>query len=217
MIKQKQEQPAKQHDAMRYVSAADLGFDATAAVAAPVAVSLWVRSLLQNWRQGTVAVKDRSEVAFSGKKPWKQKGTGQARAGTKASGLWRKGGVIWGPQERVRTLTVTKKTKKQALRYIVNSFVAQEKILAFNWQIQGDVPKTSQAAKLLKEAGLQNSKIVLFVPMDDFVTYASFANIPNVRLLFLDQANAYDLINAEYWVCLDKDIQHFKEMVMKWI
>lgn len=216
MNKQKQEQPVK-HNLMHAMTAADLGFEAVSAAAAPVAVSLWVRSLLQNWRQGTVAVKDRSEVSFSGKKPWKQKGTGQARAGTKASPLWRKGGVIFGPQERVRTLTVNKKTKKQALRYITNSFIEKGKILAFNWQIEGDVPKTSQAAKLLKEAGLHNSKIILFVPMDDFVTYASFANIPNVRLLFLDQANAYDLINAEYWVCLDKDIQHFKEMVMKWI
>jgi large subunit ribosomal protein L4 len=217
MIKQKQEQPVKQHNLMRNVSASDLGFDATAVAAAPVAVSLWVRSLLQNWRQGTVAVKDRSEVAFSGKKPWKQKGTGQARAGTKASPLWRKGGITWGPQERVRSLTVTKKTKKQALRYILNAFIEQGRILAFDWQIQGDVPKTAQAAKLLKEAGLENNKIVLFVPADDFITYASFANIPSVRLLFLDQANAYDLINTEYWVCLDKDIQRFKEMVMKWI
>ena len=66
--------------------------------------------MLQNWRQGTVACKGRSDVAFSNKKPWKQKGTGRARAGSARSPLWRKGGVIFGPQPRTRTLTITQET-----------------------------------------------------------------------------------------------------------
>src|SRR5690348_15481044 len=63
--------------------------------------STWIRSLLQNWRQGTVGVKGRSDVARSNKKPWKQKGTGRARAGSARSPLWRGGGVIFGPSPRV--------------------------------------------------------------------------------------------------------------------
>jgi large subunit ribosomal protein L4 len=67
-----------------------------------------VRALLQNWRQGTVACKGRSDVSFSNKKPWKQKGTGRARAGSARSPLWRGGGVAFGPQPRTRTLKITK-------------------------------------------------------------------------------------------------------------
>ena len=64
----------------------------------PVAMAIYVRALLQNWRQGTVACKGRSDVSYSNKKPWKQKGTGRARAGSARSPLWRGGGVIFGPQ-----------------------------------------------------------------------------------------------------------------------
>ncbi len=67
--------------------------------------STWVRSLVQSWRQGTVACKGRSDVARSTKKPWKQKGTGRARAGSARSPIWRGGGVIFGPQKRTRILT----------------------------------------------------------------------------------------------------------------
>lgn len=80
-------------------------------VDAKVDYALWVRVLMQNWRQGTVGCKGRSDVARSGKKPWKQKGTGRARAGTARSPLWRGGGVIFGPQMRTRTLKINKKIK----------------------------------------------------------------------------------------------------------
>jgi large subunit ribosomal protein L4 len=73
----------------------------------------WVRTLMQNWRQGTVGVKGRSDVARSNKKPWKQKGTGRARAGSARSPLWRGGGVTFGPQLRSRKLSVSKKTKNK--------------------------------------------------------------------------------------------------------
>ena len=71
---------------------------------------------MQNWRQGTVACKGRSDVAFSNKKPWKQKGTGRARAGSARSPLWRGGGVIFGPQPRTRMLKVAKQVKKKCFK-----------------------------------------------------------------------------------------------------
>ncbi len=207
----------KKHDAVRTLTAHEMNYDRDAYTASPSAVSLWVRSLLQNWRQGTVATKDRSEVARSGKKPWKQKGTGRARAGTARSPLWRGGGVIFGPKARVKKLKVTKQVKNQVLRYLAHTFLTNDNVLTFDWKIAGDKPSTAQAAQFLKQASLHNKKLVLFVPMDDFVTYASFSNIPQVKVLFFDQGNAFDLMNTDHWIVLNKDVDSFKEMVSRWI
>lgn len=207
----------KKHDSMHTLTVTECGLDKHEFTSAPKSISLWVRALAQNWRQGTVAVKDRSEVARSNKKPWKQKGTGRARAGTARSPLWRGGGVIFGPQARVRTLTVTQQGKNQAMSYLAHTFLSANQVLSFDWQVASDKPSTTQASHFLKNAGLDNKKIVLFVCPDDFITYASFANIPQVKILFFDQANAFDVMNAECWVLLHKDIDLFKEMVSKWI
>src|SRR5690242_19063445 len=81
------------------LKASELGLQ-EGVVYAPHAISDYVRALLQNWRQGTVWSRGRADVSFSNKKPWKQKGTGRARAGSPKSPLWKGGGVIFGPQER---------------------------------------------------------------------------------------------------------------------
>src|SRR5262245_26717589 len=103
------------------VSLQDLGMDSAQKKAhTNVAFSTWVRSLLQNWRQGTVGCKDRGEVTSrSNKKPWKQKGTGRARSGSPRSPIWRGGGVTFGPQPRVRTLAVSGQAKKGVLNSIL--------------------------------------------------------------------------------------------------
>ena len=75
----------------------------------PVTFARAIRVLLQNWRQGTVGCKSRGEVAFANRKPWRQKGTGRARVSSLRSPLWRKGGVIFGPQARVRKLFINNK------------------------------------------------------------------------------------------------------------
>lgn len=176
-----------------------------------------VRVLLQNWRQGTVACKDRSEVAFSNRKPWKQKGTGRARAGSLRSPLWRKGGVIFGPQERTRKLDVSKTVKNQVNNSILWKFLDDKNIMSLDWIPENDLPKTAPAYKILKEAGLNDRKVIMFVTGHDSATHLSFANIPNVRLLLFDQPNAYDLSNGECWLFLNKDLDAFKEMVTKWL
>lgn len=182
-----------------------------------VGLAMCIRSLRQNWRQGTVACKDRGEVAFSNKKPWKQKGTGRARAGSLRSPVWRKGGVIFGPQERTRILKVSKKQNNKILVAILNDFITNNKIFSLNFDIKGDSPKTKLAHQALMAANLHNKKINLFVGFDDFMSQASFSNISNVNLMLFDQANAYDLLNAQAWVFLKKDFDAFNEMVKKWL
>lgn len=183
----------------------------------PAGFSQYVRALLQNWRQGTVACKGRSDVAFSNKKPWKQKGTGRARAGSPRSPLWRKGGVIFGPQQRSRVLQVPKALKRQVCASLLWQYLDKKAVITLSWVPEETAPKTAHAYSALKQAGLTGKKITLFVGEHDRHTHASFANIPEVQMLLFDQPNAYDLATTEYWVVLQKDMQAFKEMVNSWI
>jgi large subunit ribosomal protein L4 len=212
----KQEKTSAQSPA-RILAPGDVGYASYDHKPSTVAVSQWVRTLLQNWRQGTLGVKDRSEVSLTNRKPWKQKGTGRARAGTARSPLWRGGGVTFGPLPRTRKLTVTKQMRRCAMAYLTHQFLLKENVLVLDWQIDGDKPSTAQAARLLKNAQLHENKILLFLPADDFLTFASFSNLPQVKVLFFDQANAFDVMSADRWVVLNKDLESFKEMVAKWL
>jgi large subunit ribosomal protein L4 len=176
-----------------------------------------VRALMQNWRQGTVACKDRSEVAFSNKKPWKQKGTGRARAGSARSPLWRKGGVIFGPQERTRTHAISKNLRRKVCNGLLWQYLDADNIVALSWTPQDGAPKTAHAFNALKDAGLSRKDIIFFVDPADRFTHAAFANLPNVRMLLFDQWNAYDISNGDMWMILEKDLDAFKEMVSTWI
>ncbi len=178
--------------------------------------SQYVRALQQNWRQGTVAVKGRSDVSFANKKPWKQKGTGRARAGSARSPLWRSGGVTFGPQKRVKKLRVTKKMRRNVGNKLLWDRLDTKNLVVLDWETL-EKPKTALAAKALNGAGLKGRDIVFFVSPDDRTTHASFANIPNIRMMLFDQWNAYDVSNGEVWMVLSKDLENFKELVHTWI
>jgi len=185
-------------------------------VDAKVDYALWVRVLMQNWRQGTVGCKGRSDVARSGKKPWKQKGTGRARAGTARSPLWRGGGVIFGPQMRTRTLKINKKNKSRVIQQLMLGLVQENRLAILDWSINGDKPQTKQFVAALKKSELENKTITLFVDRTDFLIGLSIRNIANVHPIFFDSANAYSLSANEKVLVLKKDINQFKEMVAKW-
>lgn len=181
----------------------------------PREFAVWIRALQQNWRQGTVAVKGRSDVAFSNKKPWKQKGTGRARAGSAKSPLWRKGGIIFGPQPRTRTLSIPQQVKYRVLNKMMWDLLSDKNVLCLDWERQ--TPKTSHAYAVLKDANLHRERINLVVRSDDLITQASFVNIPNVNILLFDQVNAVDLATGTKVIFLKKDFDNFKEMVLRWI
>lgn len=199
----------------KVITAKDLGLQAVEKVSL-ASFSTWVRVLLQNWRQGTVGCKDRSEVSKSGKKPWKQKGTGRARAGTARSPLWRGGGVIFGPQERSRKIRISKQLKSSILSSMLSDLAENSRLIALNWA-PSDVPNTKSALKVIDSAGLKNKKIVLIADVADFVTHASFSNIPNVRIISFDEVNAYEVSKGNYLVCLEKDIDALKGTVSQWL
>ncbi|MBU1007482.1 50S ribosomal protein L4 [Candidatus Dependentiae bacterium] len=198
--------------------AVSLGLEVPSTELSPKTYACAVRVLLQNWRQGTVAVKSRGQVAFSNKKPWRQKGTGRARAGSARSPLWRKGGVVFGPQSRVRGLKLNGKQRRLCLQNLFR--LASEKNMIYcvdNDFSLGQVPKTKKSFDLIKSMGLAEKKGILFLPYDDVFNCASFRNIPQVGLISFDQPNVFDLSSAQYWMFLKKDLQLFKDMVAKWI
>jgi len=194
----------------------DIGLPA-GVIYAPHAISGYVRTLLQNWRQGTVWSRGRADVSFSNKKPWKQKGTGRARAGSPKSPLWRGGGVIFGPQARTRVLKTNKKMRQFALLSLLSDYIKRNAITVIENGITGDKPSTVQAHTILMNHGLLGKKVTLFITPGDMLQYASFMNIPNVAIINFDQPNAYDLMRSAQWVVFKKDVELFKEMVAQWL
>lgn len=218
MVKQnKSTSTATNQDMSRVVSLSELELPEEQKRDTAVMFSSYVRSLMQNARQGTVSSKSRGEVAFSNKKPWKQKGTGRARVGSRRSPLWRKGGTIFGPQERVRTLKVSQATKRMALEALLRQQVEKGRVISLNWTLEQDRPKTSAAYNALKGASLHDKKVILFVSPEDYQAHASFNNLPAVHMLLFNQPNAYALASGDYWVFLTKDSEAFKAMVSSWI
>lgn len=178
--------------------------------------AVWVRTLLQNWRQGTVGCKARSDVSYTNKKPWKQKGTGRARAGSARSPLWRGGGVVFGPQARVKTLKINKKSKKRVLAALICDYANRGVTYSLDWQLKEEKPSTALAYTAFKNAGLADKKITLFLNRDDVTHWMSIRNLPNVQALTFDDVNAYDLSLGSCIVVLKKDFDLFKTMVEKW-
>lgn len=175
-----------------------------------------IRVLRQNWRQGTVACKTRGELAFSNKKPWRQKGTGRARVSSIRSPLWRKGGVIFGPQPRTRKLFIGKEQKRLVLQDLMNEVILSGRAVCFDFDFDQDKPSTKMAAQALKAAQMQNEKVVVLASLHDFALRASFGNIHNVSITSFDAANAFAFSYASRLVFMKKDVELFKKMVERW-
>lgn len=174
-----------------------------------------IRTLLQNWRQGTVGCKTRGEVAFSNKKPWRQKGTGRARVSSLRSPIWRKGGIIFGPQPRVRELGMHGAQKRLVNNNLFFSMLDKQAIACVDFNVAAK-PSTKLVREMLSNIGFANKKIILFVELNDIITASSFRNMPNVHIVAFDQPNAYQLSNGDCWVFLKKDLDSFNRMVAQW-
>lgn len=176
-----------------------------------------MRVLNQNSRQGTVACKGRSDVARSNKKPWKQKGTGRARAGSARSPLWKGGGVIHGPQPRISRLKVNKDVRKKVLGSLCNQMIVQERLL----MVQGfnfvENLQTKSIKRLLEKINIWGSKVIIFIDYHNVDLFQALRNIPFVKPLFFDQPDVANFASADYWIVLESDKELFKQMVNKWL
>ncbi len=158
-----------------------------------------VRAELNARRQGTHSTKTRGNVRGGGAKPWRQKGTGRARAGSSRSPIWTGGGTIFGPSPRHYTFKVNRKERRAALRSALSVHAARGSIAVLDPK-QFDTPATKKAAGLLEDAGLKLP--VLVVLGDDQQQVAlSFRNLARVSVLSASMVGVADLIGAGSVVC----------------
>lgn len=149
-------------------------------------------------RAGTHSTKTRREVRGGGAKPWKQKGTGRARAGSTRSPIWIGGGIAHGPKPRDYSERTNKKMIKQALRSALSDRAADDKVVVVeSWEF--DKPSTKQAKAVLEALGVEGRALIV-VGREDFNAVRSFRNLPEVHLLAADQLNTYDVLVSDYVV-----------------
>jgi len=166
----------------------------------PEILNLVVRAARAKKRAGTHSTKNRSAVRGGGAKPWRQKGTGRARAGTIRSPLWRGGGVVFGPQPRKYEFKVNKKVRKLALRMALSSRMLEDNLMVVRSM---DLPeiKTKNFVKIAGDLGLRKALIVL--PEEDNNLALSARNIPGIKVLRQNQLNVYDVLRYPQLVLLE--------------
>ncbi len=144
-------------------------------------------------RQGTHKVKNRSEVRGGGRKPWRQKGTGNARQGTIRAAQWTGGGVVFGPTPRSYKYKLNKKVRKLALRSAL-SLKVQNDALTLLDNISFEAPKTKDAVSVLANLKIDGKSLIVSKEYDDVIA-RSFRNIPKVHYISADQVSVLDLTN----------------------
>ena len=170
-----------------------------------------IRLQLDASRQGTRKTKNRSEVSGGGRKPWRQKGTGRARQGSIRATQWRGGGISMGVGPRDYTFKINKKERVIALKSALSSKV-QEKALVVVDSFNMESTKTKDAIKMLEGLKLDNK--ILFVTSDDAENlYLAVRNLPNVLVIYADEVNCYDLVNADVVVMDEPAISKIEEVL----
>ena len=170
----------------------------------PVAVHEVVKNHLANCRQGTQSALTRAEVSGGGRKPWRQKGTGRARAGSNRSPVWRGGAILFGPQPRKYDFKVNKKIRKLALRMALSSRLAGDNLLV----VKGfDLPeaKTKVFAKIAGNLGL--SKALIIAPEESRNLVLSSRNLPGITLTTPDQLSVYEILKHKQLVLLEGAVE----------
>jgi len=170
-----------------------------------------IRLTRNSLRQGTHETKTRSDVSGGGRKPWRQKGTGRARAGSTRSPLWRHGGVVFGPHNRDYSIKMNRKERRLALKSALSYKAADKKLIvidAFNIETN----KTSDAKKLI--AGLTTDKNILVV-VNELTENMILAtrNLRNVILLQANEINTYDVVAADVVIIEEEATKKIEEVL----
>lgn len=160
-----------------------------------VCIYLHIKAILNNRRQGTAQTKTRSQVSGGTTKPWKQKGTGRARAGQNTSAVWVRGNKAHGPKSHDYFEKVNKKVKRLAFHSALSDKAQEGKILVFE-SLSFETPKTKDFLSVVKKAGLEQRNALFLVGSNDKNLRLSSANVPWVRTARVQDVNTYDLVRA---------------------
>ena len=169
-----------------------------------------VRHFLAKRRAGTAKTKDKSEVSGSGKKLWKQKGTGRARSGSIRSPLWRHGGTVFGPHPRDYSYKLPRKVMKEALKNALRLRAGEGKIKVFD-AINLAEPKTKAALELLKKANLANALIV--IEGENRNLELAVRNLKDFQVQKVVGLNVYDILNYDNLVITRSALEKVEAMV----
>ncbi|MCK5539765.1 MAG: 50S ribosomal protein L4 [Deltaproteobacteria bacterium] len=162
-------------------------------------------------RQGSAAVKNRSKVKGGSAKPWRQKGTGRARAGTSRSPIWRGGGVIFGPQQRDYGYRLPKQIRRQALISVLSQKFQEGKLLIIQ-DFNLEQVKTKQIAELLKTFGVEKA---MLVAEDNLELALSARNLPGALAVNQNGVNVYDLLKYDYLMLSDASLKKMEGALQK--
>ncbi len=168
-----------------------------------------VVALLANKRQGTQSAKTRSDVRGGGRKPWKQKGTGRARAGSIRSPLWKGGGVIFAPKPRDYSQKVNKKMRRLAMKSVLSSKVLENELIVLE-SLNFDAPKTKDMIEVLNN--INTNKALVVLADNNESVYKSARNIPGIALVTVDTLNVYDMLKYYNLVLTKEAAQKIEEV-----
>jgi large subunit ribosomal protein L4 len=191
----------------KQISQVELADDVFGIPVKPSVLHEVVTMQLSNRRSGTAAVKHRSDVRGSGKKLFRQKGTGRARRGDIKSPLLRGGGVVFGPDKRNYSYRVPKKVRKLALKMALSSKLLENELVVLD-QFELDEIKTKKFAGVLKTLKLKNALIVTEKPNDNLELSAR--NVPNVKVLRSEGLNVYDILKYRMLVVLEPAVKNIE-------
>lgn len=167
---------------------------------------------MANARQGTVSTKTRAEVRGGGRKPWRQKGTGRARAGSSRSPLWKGGGVIFGPKPRDYSKKMNRKERRLALRTALQGR-ADSLVVVEDFADKLPQPKTKELVAAIARWGIEpDSKVLLILPERTENIYLSARNLPNLKLISATNLNVYDLLAADWVVSTASALEKIQEV-----
>lgn len=171
-----------------------------------------VTAQLQSRRAGTASTKTRAEVAFSNRKPYRQKGTGRARAGTRRSPIWRHGGTIFGPKPRDFSWRPPAQVRRAALKVVLTAKLQDKQLLVLD-TFELPEAKTKAFAQAIK--GLGVGKAIVVTPGRDEKLERSSRNMPDCKVLRVEGLNCYDLLNHTHLVILKDSLPGIEARLMK--
>jgi large subunit ribosomal protein L4 len=172
---------------------------------------LVVRHQLAAARSGTAATKPRGKVRGGGRKPWRQKGTGRARAGSIRSPLWRGGGTIHGPLPRDFGFKVNRKVRKLSLRSALSARASEDRVMVLEDFTMSE-PKTKLAASIFQALGVDDF-ILLVLMEENEILEKSVRNLPNVEVTWVQHLNTYDVLANDRIIFTRSSLDQLQEGV----